>query len=242
VQLLNEVPEISAIITGHLHRGLPAPLEREGRVLVRAKGYAEELGRLDMLVDPSKKKMIQWNWTPVPVAPKTREAPDVAEQVKRWEAEVARQVDVPIGESSRQFSKAETREFIVEAMCRELGTDFAFVNAGGVRDILPKGRVLARHVWNIMPFDNRAVVGRFKGNQLPLSVTQGRNVDPNREYTLATTDFTAVNQSAPGELGSKGLMFPQEGPLLRDLLIDYIKKQKRVGDSAATPGAASRPD
>ena len=44
--------------------------------------------------------------------------------------------------------------------------DFAFTNRGGVRDILPKGELLARHVWNVMPFDNQVVTLEVPGDQL----------------------------------------------------------------------------
>ena len=54
----------------------------------------------------------------------------------------------------------------------------------------------------------------------------GRTVDPQREYTLAVTDFTAANQSGSGQLGTTGLEFAQTGPLLRDLLIGWVKKVK----------------
>ena len=60
-------------------------------------------------------------------------------------------------------------------------------------------------------------------------MANGRRIDPDREYTLASTDFTAANQSAGGELGTTDLKFTTDGPLLRDLLIEWIKKQKVVG-------------
>jgi 2',3'-cyclic-nucleotide 2'-phosphodiesterase (5'-nucleotidase family) len=106
------------------------------------------------------------------------------------------------------------------------GADFAFMNAGGVRDILPQGQLLARHVWNVMPFDNRVVTGRFKGRQLPPAVRGGAVVDPEREYTLAVSDFTATNPSAPGQLGTEALRFGTDGPLLRDVLLEWIRKQR----------------
>ena len=112
------------------------------------------------------------------------------------------------------------------AMTEVMGTDFAWLNAGGIRDALPKGRLLARHVWNIMPFDNVVVVGRFKGRDLPTAVKAGRAIEPEREYSLAVTDFNVATQSSPTGMGSTGLVFPQEGPLLRDLFIDWIKKKQ----------------
>ena len=57
-----------------------------------------------------------------------------------------------------------------------------------------------RHIWDIMPFDNRVVMGTFKGRDLPAVVTGGRHLDPDNDYTLAVSDFTAANQGTPENL------------------------------------------
>ena len=44
-------PDVAVTVTGHLHTALPQPLIQDGRLLVREKGYAEELGRLELKVD-----------------------------------------------------------------------------------------------------------------------------------------------------------------------------------------------
>ena len=48
-------------------------------------------------------------------------------------------------------------------MREETGADFAFMNAGGVRDVMPQGQLLERHIWNIMPFDNMRGGGDVQG-------------------------------------------------------------------------------
>jgi hypothetical protein len=63
-----------------------------------------------------------------------------------------------------------------------------------------KRAALARNIWNVMPFDNIVVTGRFPGAKLPAIVLVGRTVDPQREYALAVTDFTAANQNAHGQV------------------------------------------
>jgi hypothetical protein len=97
-----------------------------------------------------------------------------------------------------------------------------------VRDSLPEGQLLERAAWNIMPFDNRVVFGVFKGRELPEVVTEGKKIDPDKEYKLAVSDFTAANQSAGGQLRSKGLVFPEDRGLLRDALIELIRKRKVI--------------
>jgi 2',3'-cyclic-nucleotide 2'-phosphodiesterase (5'-nucleotidase family) len=225
-QLLEQVPEAPVIITGHVHDGIPAAQERDGRILVRTKAYAEELGRLDLQVDVRKKSVASWKWQHIKVDGRLKPAPDVAKAVAHWEKEVSRVVDVPVAESARQFDKKEVKALVERAMRDRMGADFAFMNFGGVRDVIPQGRVLARHIWNIIPFDNLVVVGKFKGSQIPEVVREGKTLDPEREYTLAVSDFTAANQSGRSELRSKGLQFSQQGPLLRDVLLDWVKQKK----------------
>jgi 2',3'-cyclic-nucleotide 2'-phosphodiesterase (5'-nucleotidase family) len=97
-----------------------------------------------------------------------------------------------------------------------------------VRDIIPVGQLRDRNIWNIMPFDNRLVTGTFKGRDLPAVVLNGRTVDPDRNYTLAVTDFTAANQGTNENLRVTGLKFPGDAGLLRDVLIDWFRKKQVI--------------
>jgi len=228
-EFLDTAPEIPVLVTGHLHSGLPQALSRDGRVLVRVKAYGAELGRLELQVDTEKKAPVSWTWKRIPVdSTKIQPAADVASQVKHWEDEVAARVDQPLAVSKRQFTKAEVKRLIERAMRDETGADFAFMNYGGVRDILPQGQLKIRNIWDIMPFDNTVVVGTFKGRDLPPVVVGDRKVDPGRDYTLAVSNFTAENQGTSENLRTTGLQFPHDVGMLRDLLVDWFRKQKVI--------------
>jgi 2',3'-cyclic-nucleotide 2'-phosphodiesterase (5'-nucleotidase family) len=227
--VLESLPEIPVTITGHAHDGIEEAFRSGDRVLIRCKGDSAQLGRLDLQVDTEKKAVVWWTWRKIAIeAKKLEAAPDVAADVKKWNDEVTRRVDQPLATCARALEKPEVRKLMEQAMREMTGADFAFVNSGGVRDVLPAGQLLVRHIWNIMPFDNVVVFGKFKGKDLPAVVREGRQVEPEREYTLAVTDFTAANQSARSQLQTTGLQFPGEGPLLRDLLIDWFRKKKTI--------------
>jgi 2',3'-cyclic-nucleotide 2'-phosphodiesterase (5'-nucleotidase family) len=229
LDVLSNVPEIPVTVSGHLHNGLPQALNQDGRVLVRVRGYAEELGRLELKVDTEKKAPVSWTWKKIPVdSTAIAPAEDVAREVKHWEDQASARVDRPMATAKREFTKAEVRRLIEQAMRTETGADFAFMNQGGVRDILPAGQLLERHIWNIMPFDNRVVTGTFKGKDLPEVVLNGRTVEPERKYTLAVSDFTAANQGINDSLRVTGLKFPADAGLMRDMLIDWFKKKKVI--------------
>jgi len=229
LKFLAGAPEIPVLVTGHAHNGMPQPLMQDGRILVRVKGYAEELGRLELKVDTGKKAPVAYTWKHIPIdSTSTAPAADVAALVKHWEDEVSARVDTPLAVSARAFDKREVKGLIEQAMRTQTGADFAFMNSGGVRDVVPKGQLLVRNIWDIMPFDNRVVIGKFKGRDLPAVVLGGRQVEPGRDYTLAVSDFTAANQSTPENLRTTGLQFPNDAGLLRDILLDWFRKKKLI--------------
>ena len=229
IAFLNSAPEIPVLVTGHIHTGLNQALSRDGRVLVRVKGYGAELGRLELKVDTEKKAPVSWTWKRIPVdSTKIEPAADVAREVKRWEDDVAARVDRPLAVSKRQFTKLQVKRLIERAMRDQTGADFAFMNLGGVRDIVPQGELKVRNIWDIMPFDNTVVIGTFRGRELPPVVVGDRKVDPDREYTLAVSDFTAANQGAAESLRTSGLKFPHNVGLMRDMLVDWFRKKKVI--------------
>jgi 5'-nucleotidase/UDP-sugar diphosphatase len=221
---LKQIPEINVVIGAHDHKGLGDFVEYEKRVWVRNNAYGVELGRLDLKVDVPARRLASSKWKRIPIGAASPVAANVARSVAKWEARVSKVVDKPIGESRRELARDELRVLLERAMAEQVGADFGLMNPGGVRDKLPKGRVLVRDIWNISPFDNYVVVGKFKGSELPETVTQTHPVDPGREYTLATLDFVVET----GAMGLKGMKFPQRGPLLRDALVEWVKKKKVI--------------
>jgi 2',3'-cyclic-nucleotide 2'-phosphodiesterase (5'-nucleotidase family) len=229
-EILKQVPDVSVVVAGHSHEGYPAMVKIDGRVAVLVRSYGAQLGRLDLKIDVGAKKILSAEWTKIPIDSSIPPAPDVAKEVAKWESKVSRLVDVPIGESTMRMERnnPELRKMIERAMAEQSGADIAWINPGNVRDTLPMGRILARSVWNLLPFDNYIVMGKFKGSELPPSITKRYPVEPDREYTVATSDFTAANQSDKDQLNATGLRFPQTGPLQRDAVMEWIKKKKVV--------------
>ena len=66
-----------------------------------------------------------------------------------------------------------------------------------MRDILPQGQLKERHIWDVMPFDNRLVVGKFKGRDLPAVVLGDSKVEPDRTYTLMAGTTTNPAAAVP---------------------------------------------
>ncbi len=229
-EILKQVPEVSVVVAGHSHEGYPAMTNVDGRVAVLVPAYGVQLGRLDLKVDVGAKKVLSAEWSRIPIVASIPPAPDVAREVAKWESKVSKLVDVPIGEATARLERNNPvlRKMIERAMAEQSGADIAWINPGNVRDTMSEGRILARTVWNILPFDNYILLGKFKGSELPPSITKRYPVEPDRAYTVATTDFTVANQSDKDQLNASGMRFPQTGPLQRDAVIEWIKKKRVV--------------
>jgi 2',3'-cyclic-nucleotide 2'-phosphodiesterase (5'-nucleotidase family) len=225
--ILQQIPEVSVAIVGHTHKEYAKLHNFDGRVGALVTSYGAELGRLDLQVDITAHKLKSAEWKIIQVdSQKLTPDPKIASDIAHWEAKVSKIVDVPIGEAKHRFERRDLQILVERAMAEETGSDFAWVNLGNVRDVIPAGTIMARTIWNILPFDNAVVIGKFKGSQLPPKVREGRALDPDRDYTLAITDFTAANQASTDQLNVSGLAFPKTAAMQRDMVIAWIKKKK----------------
>jgi len=225
--VLREVPEVHVVVEGHSHRGLTEMDQVDGRVRVGVRGYGVEVGRLDLEVDTETRKLLSAKWARLPVdSGALQPALDVDELVREWEQRVSAVVDQPIAEARRDFEAPEVLKLIEQAMREEMGADFAAMNRGGVRDRLPKGVIRERAIWNIMPFDNLMMIARVKGSDVPQQLSRGATLDPEKEYVLALHDFSVGNEGLRRELGIERLTFTSTDRLLRQLLIDWVRKKK----------------
>lgn len=136
--------------------------------------------------------------------------------------------------------------------------DLGLVNMGGLRNNMPEGVVRRGDVMLISPFENRVVVLEMKGTDLLelmrniasvkgegvsssvrmeisangelLSCTiGGKEIDPERTYTVATIDYLAEGNDKMTAL-KKAVKRHEIGLLVRDVMMEYILKH-RVIDS-----------
>lgn len=136
----------------------------------------------------------------------------------------------------------------------QLTLDGCLLNHGGIRAILPAGKVQTKNAFEIMPFENSLVVVALKGTQVkhmvemiysekkphPLSgvkaIKNGDSIEisinnevlnPNKIYYIATSDYTANGgDNMTFFLENKGVY--DLDYKLRNILIDYFKKTNSV--------------
>lgn len=223
-EVLEQAVDVDVVVSGHNHGGQDKVKARNGRLCVKVRAYGRELGKLTLRVDTVKDRVVSYDWVRIPITSDAYDPdPEVAKRVDEWESKVAEIVDVPIGRAVRQLGSREIRPLIEKVMREAVGADIAYMNRGGIRDRLPEGELLARHVWNVLPFGNSIYVGSFEGGSFPQQL-RGISVDPGRKYVVATNSFIGDRWI------ENGFKLEDRRILVRDALIDWIKREKVVGD------------
>ncbi|MGO4708791.1 5'-nucleotidase C-terminal domain-containing protein [Chryseobacterium sp. 2TAF14] len=132
--------------------------------------------------------------------------------------------------------------------------DAALINIGGIRTTIGKGDILLKNVFEVMPFENEVIIVKMKGSdlqglfdyyaktqvnnpvshlyietnngQLTKTLINGKEVNPSQDYYIATSDYLALGGDNM-KFFSKGQSIPT-GIKLRDLFIDYFKKNQQI--------------
>ncbi len=132
--------------------------------------------------------------------------------------------------------------------------DIAIVNIGGLRTEWAAGEISLRHIYELMPFDNRLVVLTLKGEdilelcqifvvdggqgianmtiigedkQLAEARIGGQPIDPEAYYHVATSDYLSGGMDRMVPLARHIEMW-NSGLIIRDLYIEYAKEQKTI--------------
>ena len=131
------------------------------------------------------------------------------------------------------------------------------MNIGGIRTSLNKGEITIGDIFNIFPFENSLCLIKLKGNdvkkifesiasregegvskEIQMTITSdnkiknvtvnGKNIDDNRIYTIATIDYLANGND--GMDAFKNATERKDIPVhLRDAMLDEVKKQEAAG-------------
>lgn len=150
------------------------------------------------------------------------------------------------------FEKADK----VFRMREKKSIDICLLNHGGIRSIIPKGTVTARTAYEVMPFENSAIVIGLKGEQileivtyiigekkphplrgltftinksnLPHSIlVNGNPVENSKIYYVVTSDYLS-NGGDNMTFFKKGIEKYDLGYKLRNIIIDYFKENKTI--------------
>ncbi len=179
VQLARDVQGIDVIVAGHDH--LPTQTARvEGRTtIVNAGAYTQYLGRLEIIVDRTTRKMKDSIRGGVLIAiaanPNVKPDPEVAKLVEERRADGEKYTSRVVGRSTEPLSNVReetgfgnliTDAFVEYGRQQGWKTDVAFYNMAGVRASFPAGPLTFGQLYEALPFSNTVVSVDLTGENL----------------------------------------------------------------------------
>lgn len=124
--------------------------------------------------------------------------PKASAVIAEWKSQLDQALGEVIGHTATGLERGslQMNEWLSRAMQQHYKTDAALLNLNGTRASLPAGPITKASVYDVIPFENRAVVVTLTGEQLsqalahPQAVsTAPAKLDPKKRYTVATHNF-----------------------------------------------------
>ena len=224
--IAESIDGIDLIVSGHSHTLLKRPQFVRQTAIVRVGAYTSHVGHVQVLRDQDTGDVTVEGFA-IPAADLPAEDPEVASLVATWEARVSKLVDVSIGHTDRTWNKRDMYALVEHILQQQAKSDAGFYNKGGIRNLLFKGQITARHLWNIEPFGNHLAVVRMMGKNMRGQLAwrlkqQGKSIDPEKLYSIATNSFVIEDARRETLMGVTESVEIAD-TLIRDILIDYIR-------------------
>lgn len=172
--------EVDVVISGHTHSFTNALVENAqgAKILVTqsmAKGAA--YAAIDLTIDPTTHDVVRKSARIVPTWADTGAGanpdPQVAALVARAKAattpltgRVIAHAAVDLPRSQNTAGESPLGNLIADAQRAQMGTDFAFINPGGIRADLAKGPTTWGALYTVQPFNNDLIRLRLTGQQI----------------------------------------------------------------------------
>jgi len=200
VNLLQAVPEIDIVIGGHTHTALTQPLLVDGRPVVQAGRYGENLGELTVSLSGCKVKVESYRL--IPVVDTVKGDLTVQQEVDRFSKESSQIVFASRGYSITQplavisedwpmdYSDLESgiplANLVTDAFRKAVGADIAFTANGTIRAGLTKGNSRIQTVYDVFSLAplGAGIVDPTAGSAMVKAYIIGRELKSLLEFFL----------------------------------------------------------
>ena len=172
--------DVDIVISGHAHSFTNAliPNANGKKILVvQAFSRGTAFDDIDVAIDPRSHDIVEKSARIVTTYADTGAGlspdKDIAKMVAKAEAMVAPMISKVIGSTTAGISRTANTagesplgNLIADAQRRKMGTDFSFMNAGGIRADIPAGNVTWGDLFTVQPFGNNLVTMNLTGTQI----------------------------------------------------------------------------
>jgi len=172
--------EIDIVISGHAHSFTNALVpNKNGKeiLIVQAFSRGTAYDDIDVAIDPRSKDIVKKSarivTTYADVEPGLTLDEDIVELVSQAEAAVEPLINRVVGTTNNIISRTSNDagesplgNLIADAQRSKTGTDFSFMNTGGIRSDIPSGNVTWGDLFTVQPFGNDLVTMELSGDQI----------------------------------------------------------------------------
>lgn len=170
--------EIDIIFGGHDHKYLNTTVN--GILLVQSYSYGTAFSDVDIVIDPITKDIVSKS---AEIVTTFHEPEYFDEEIKakldELKSLVADKLQQVVGEAATEITRAQNEagesalgNLIADGMRDYTGTDFAFMNPGGIRADLDAGPITYEELFAIQPFGNTLVTMKMTGSQIQTVLEQ----------------------------------------------------------------------
>ncbi|WP_281281401.1 bifunctional metallophosphatase/5'-nucleotidase [Pseudalkalibacillus caeni] len=175
IDMANKVDdEVDVIFGGHNHGFINTVVDN--KLIVQSYSYGTAFSDVDLMIDPKTKDIVEKEAEIVTtfhdgIEPDAR----VLEMVMNYEEEVGPLIEETVGVASEPITRDELEEnggetplgnLIADAQRDAMGTDFAFMNPGGIRANIDEGTITWGELYTVQPFNNTLVSMNLTGDQI----------------------------------------------------------------------------
>jgi 2',3'-cyclic-nucleotide 2'-phosphodiesterase (5'-nucleotidase family) len=173
--LAAKVSGIHIIVGGHSHTPVETPIVVGNTIIVQAGYNGLYLGILKVTLDQRTGEIIQHtaaNEIKKVMAGKDRAHDEEAARiVQTYNSQIQKEFARVVAETSVDLIRYHQREsnvgnLISDAIRESTNADVAFMNSGGIRSNIPRGKITMEQVFTLLPFDNELVTMHLKGKHI----------------------------------------------------------------------------
>ncbi|OIK16324.1 2',3'-cyclic-nucleotide 2'-phosphodiesterase [Bacillus sp. MUM 116] len=184
-------PEVDVIYGAHDHKYLNTKVDN--KLLVQSWSYGTAFSDIDLTIDPVTQDIIEEKAEVVdtlhskitPDAHIKSELDGYQEDIKPITGQVMGETADVMSNAANASGESVLGNFIADGMKVTGGTDFGFMNSGGIRNPLPKGTITWGDLFKVQPFGNDLVTMTITGDQVRTLLNQQFQAPPSYNKIMA---------------------------------------------------------
>jgi 5'-nucleotidase/UDP-sugar diphosphatase len=174
-ELAGGVSGIHVIVGGHSHTPLETPIVVGDTIIVQAGCHGLYLGILKLRIDTHSGRILQHTeerGLKQVIADKGNPYDEeTAKIVQTYYGQIQKEFARVVGETSVDLVRYHQQEsnignLVCDAMRETTNADIAFLNSGGIRTNIPRGKITMEQVFTLLPFDDALVTMNLTGEHI----------------------------------------------------------------------------